>query len=255
MLCGMKSIKSICIGTSGWIYSDWWGIFYPEGLPQSQALEFYAQHFNTVEINATFYRFFKDKTFENWQKRVPEGFLYTLKMPRLITHLKKLKEVEKSLSRFLTQARLLKNKLGCILVQLPPGWIKDLTRLQEFLTSLPDDILFAFEFRHPSWFQEDVYETLDRKEAGFVSYHHPFMDTPRVATGKCIYVRFHGSQGLYYGQYSRKDLQSWATWVQENMAQVGKGKREAGRSTFIYFNNDAGGDAIHDALALKRILL
>jgi len=175
-------------------------------------------------------------------------------MPRLITHLRKLKRVEESLSRFIHQARLLKNKLGCILIQLPPGLKKDLTGLQDFLSLLPDDILFAFEFRHPSWFSEDVYESLDRKGAGFVSFHHPFMDTPRVVTGKCIYIRFHGSQGLYYGRYSRKDLQSWATWVQENMPKKGGGKRGKTHPTFIYFNNDVGGDAIHDALALQHLL-
>ena len=235
----------VYIGTSGWIYEDWWGIFYPEDLPHHRALEYYANYFNSVEINATFYRFFKDSAFKSWEEKAPEGFTYTLKMPRLITHLKKLQGVESSLKRFLEQARLLRDHLGSILIQLPPNLKKDIRRLEEFLSLLPSDILFAFEFRHKSWFSDDVYQMLNRYGMGFVSFHHPHMNTPREATGKIVYLRFHGSAGLYYGRYSRQELRDWAMWAKKEA----KGKR----ATFVYFNNDVDGDAIFDALEMKSL--
>ncbi|MFN4181957.1 MAG: DUF72 domain-containing protein [bacterium] len=233
----------VYIGTSGWIYEDWWGIFYPGDLPHSQTLEYYAKFFNSVEINATFYRFFKDSAFRGWGKKAPEGFTYTLKMPRLITHLKKLQGVENSLMRFLQQARLLGNRLGSILIQLPPNLKKDIRRLEEFLHLLPSDFLFAFEFRHTSWFSDDVYEMLNRYGMGFVSFHHPYMNTPKEATGKIVYLRFHGSLGLYYGRYSREELRDWAKWAKKKA----KGKE----AIFVYFNNDVNGDAVFDAIEMK----
>lgn len=282
--------EGVFIGTSGWTYGDWWGRFYPEDLPARHALEYYARHFNTVEINATFYRTFKDRTFENWGKKAPPGFVYSLKMPRLITHYHRLSGVEESLARFVNQARLLGNALGCILIQLPARFRKDIPGLSDFLALLPRDFSFAFEFRNASWFSDDVYEVLDRTGAGFVSFHHPYQVTPRVVTGECIYVRFHGSEGLYRGRYSPEVLEDWAIWIREKRALKGEagtarmngtkspgarrpkripangwdrrsGQRYAGaadaghrlRPAFIYFNNDAGGDAIYDALALQRL--
>ncbi|MHA2616449.1 MAG: DUF72 domain-containing protein [bacterium JZ-2024 1] len=214
-------------------------------MPQSRALEYYAKYFNSVEINATFYRFFKDSAFKSWGKKAPEGFTYTLKMPRLITHMKKLQEVESSVKRFLEQARMLGNHLGAILIQLPPNLKKDVRRLDEFLHFLPSDILFACEFRNISWFSDDVYEVLNRRGVGCVSFHHPYMNTPREATGKIVYLRFHGSAGLYYGRYAREELKDWAGWAKK----AAKGKV----ATFIYFNNDVDGDAIFDALEMQSL--
>ncbi len=235
------------IGTSGYIYDSWWGIFYPEDLPNSKALDYYAKYFNSVEINATFYRFFKDSAFEGWKKKAPKGFVYTLKMPRLITHIKKLSGIEASLQRFLQQVKILGDCLGSILVQLPPHLKKDIPRLRDFIRLLPDEILFAFEFRNSSWFSDDVYTCLDDAGMGFVSFHHPHMETPKKATGKLLYLRFHGSAGLYYGRYTCEELRQWTTWA--------KKYEKRRKAVFVYFNNDVGGDAIFDALEMQSLLL
>ena len=238
---------NIRIGTSGWHYEHWGGRFYPEGLPKSKWLQHYAKHFDTVEINNTFYQLPKQQTFENWHKQAPKNFLYTVKANRYITHIKRLKDVSEPLDRFFKGACLLKDNLGPILYQLPPSFHKDLDRLEGFVRLLPKKLTAIFEFRHESWFSEDTYKLLDKFGAGFCSHDMPGIESPRVITGKVIYIRFHGPTGRYQGNYTKPMLEDWARWIKENIKQV--------RSVYAYFNNDIDANAIRNAKMLKEQLV
>lgn len=239
-----KAKCDIRIGTSGWHYNDWPGLFYPADLPKRKWLQYYAEHFDTVEINNTFYRQPKPETFTNWHKQVPKNFLYTVKANRFITHIKRLKDAEEPLERFLEGALLLKKNLGPILYQLPPSFHKDLDRLQRFLKVLPKKQIAVFEFRHESWFSKDAYQLLREFNAGFCIHDMPGMEVPQIVTSNVIYVRFHGPTGRYQGNYSKSALQGWANWIKDNL----KNKK----AIFAYFNNDYNAYAVYNAKQLKE---
>ncbi|MBB4641508.1 DUF72 domain-containing protein [Rhizorhapis suberifaciens] len=233
----------IHIGCSGWNYRHWRRAFYPEGLPVKNWFAHYAEHFDTVEINASFYRLPKAETFEAWKRQAPEGFCYAVKAPRFITHMHKLKD-EGAL--FLENVRHLGTRLGPILYQLPPRWKYDPNRLEAFLASRPKDLRHVFEFRDPSWITEEVLELLGSKGASFCTHDMPGQPTPRWATGPVAYIRFHGAGQKYGGDYSRKTLMSWRDWILEQSRQ--------GRDVWAYFNNDIEARAIADAEELKELL-
>jgi uncharacterized protein YecE (DUF72 family) len=235
-----KAKCDIRIGTSGWHYSDWAGRFYPADLPKTKWLEYYAGHFDTVEINNTFYHQPKPQTFKNWCKQVPKQFLFAVKANRFITHIKRLKDADEPLERFFDGIRLLKSNLGPVLYQLPPSMRKDLIRLKTFLKLLPEKPASVFEFRHESWFSQDCCELLKEFNAGFCI--HDLMDVPRLITSDVIYLRFHGTTGRYKGNYSKSTLRSWANWTKDNL----KGKK----ALFAYFNNDYNAHAVHNAKTL-----
>lgn len=239
-----KADYDIRIGTSGWHYDHWSGPFYPDKLPKSKWFEHYAQHFNTVEINNTFYQLPREQTFKNWQEQAPEDFLFTVKANRYITHIKRLKNVAEPLARFLERAELLKENLGPILYQLPPSLHKDLDRLRAFLQLLPKDQIAVFEFRHESWFSRDTYELLREFNAAFCIHDMPGVPTPRVITADVIYIRFHGATGKYEGNYPKPALQRWAKWIKESTKGI--------RSVYAYFNNDIHAYAVHNAKALSK---
>ncbi len=236
----------IRIGTSGWHYADWEGRFYPEKLPRSKWLEHYAKDFDTVEINNTFYQQPKEQTYQNWHKQAPKDFLYTVKANRYITHIKRMREPKEPLERFFKGVLLLKEHLGPILYQLPPGLHKDPGRLESFLKVLPTKLTAVFEFRHKSWFSEETYKLLKEFNAGFCIHDMPGMKVPRVITSDVIYVRFHGPTGRYQGNYSKPALREWAKWIGENT----KGKK----AVFCYFNNDYNAYAVYNAKTLKEQL-
>ena len=236
----------IHVGCSGWVYRHWRGIFYPEGLPQKRWFERYAEEFDTVEINASFYRLPLASTFDGWREKAPEGFRYAVKVNRFITHLKKLVGVEEETKRFISLARPLGPALGPLLYQLPPSLHKDLPRLEAYLQHLPKDIEQVFEFRHKSWYDEEVLALLDRHGMGFVSHDLKGLTTPPWACGRTAYVRFHGSGGRYSGRYSDEALLEWTDWA---VAQA-----KSGRSVWCYFNNDIHGHAIEDARTLKSMI-
>ena len=240
----VKTRCDIRIGTSGWHYADWQGRFYPDKLPKSKWLEHYVKHFDTVEINNTFYHQPKEQTFQNWYKQAPKGFLYTIKASRFITHIKRLKDPQEALERFFKGATLLKENLGPILYQLPPSFHKDLDRLRTFLKTLPKKQTAVFEFRHKSWFSQDTYELLNEFNAGFCIHDMPGMKVPRVVTSDTIYIRFHGPTGRYQGNYSKFALRDRAKWIKDNL----KGKK----AVFCYFNNDYNAYAINNAKTLKE---
>jgi uncharacterized protein YecE (DUF72 family) len=233
----------IRIGTSGYQYAHWRGRFYPAKLPQREWLAFYAAHFDTVEINATFYRLPDASTFERWRDVAPEGFTYALKFSRYGSHLKHLREPEESIGQFLERAERLGERLGPILVQLPPRWRVDAQRLESFLANAPRRHRWAVEFRDPSWLRDDVLAILHDHGAA-LCIHDLIPDHPVRATADWVYVRFHGHvAGRRYG--ARRLM--LAVHVIERFL-------EEGRDVFAYFNNDFRGYAVRDALQLERLL-
>jgi uncharacterized protein YecE (DUF72 family) len=239
-----KGDCDIRIGTSGWHYEDWSPLFYPPGLHKSKWFEYYSRHFDTVEINNTFYQLPKERTFENWHKQAPNNFLFTVKANRYITHIKRLKDPREPLDRFYERANLLWEHLGPVLYQLPPSFQKDLDRLKFFFQALPKERIAVFEFRHESWFCEDTYELLKKFNAAFCIHDLVDIPAPRVITGDIIYVRFHGPTGKYEGNYSKSALQNWAKWLKANI----KGRK----AIYAYFNNDYQAYAVKNAKTLKE---
>ena len=244
---GLNCFPTIHVGCSGWVYRHWRGHFYPEGLPQKRWFERYAEEFDTVEINASFYRVPLASTFDGWRDKAPPGFRYAVKVNRFITHMKKLvgvdEEVGPTSSRWPESSGI---TLGPLLYQLPPSLHKDVPRLQAFLSRLPGDLEHVVEFRHKSWYDEEVLAALDSYGVGYVTHDLRGLISPRWASGRTAYVRFHGSGGQISGRYSDEHLLEWAEWCLE--------QSRAGRSVWCYFNNDIHGHAIHDAQTLKSMV-
>jgi uncharacterized protein YecE (DUF72 family) len=234
------------IGTSGWHYQHWKGPFYPQDLPNERLLEHYLKHFRTAEINNTFYQLPARQTFVRWRDSVPEGFLFSVKASRYITHMKKLKDPDEPISTLIDSIRVLEDKLGPILFQLPPRWNANIERLNSFLTSLPDGYRYAFEFRDESWFGQETEETLRRRGAAFCIYDFEGRQSPRPVTGDFIYVRLHGPDGAYQGKYDNRTLTSWA--------EILSSWTDKGKEIFCYFDNDENGYAAQNALELQELL-
>lgn len=232
------------IGTSGWNYSHWRRIFYPQGLRQSGWLSFYAGNFDTVEINATFYRLPKPEYVDNWAASVPEGFLFAVKGSRYLTHIKRLGDTGESVERFFDLIGRLGEKAGPVLWQLPPQMKRDDDRLAAFAGALPGGWRHTFEFRHPSWFCSEVYDILERSGAALCIGDHPDLPQAVMLTAEWTYLRFHyGEDG---GRYSRAQLEQWAERIRSLTAD--------GAGAHIYFNNDWQGYAIENARELRSML-
>jgi uncharacterized protein YecE (DUF72 family) len=194
----------LLVGTSGFSYKEWLGRFYPEKLPASEMLRYYAQHFGTVEINNTFYRMPAESMLESWAQQAPESFTFTLKAPRRITHDKRLREIESDVAEFARRAGVLGNKLGVLLFQLPPNLKKDLVRLHHLLSLVPKDRRAALEFRNDSWQDQEVYDMLRANGAMLCVTDTDAGDTPVVATSDHGYVR------LRRTHYDDGELRTWA---------------------------------------------
>lgn len=242
----MAHLNRIHIGTSGWHYPHWVGPFYPEGLSKKNFLKYYADHFRTVEVNNTFYRLPEKKTFIDWEEAVPYGFEFSVKANRYITHLKKLKDPEKTLPPFLERIGVLGDKLGPVLFQLSPNWGLDIERLDAFLRTLPKCFKYTFEFRNADWFDNAVYELLERHGAAFCVYEIDRRMSPKVVTADFVYLRLHGPDGPYRGEYGKKGVVEWAREI--------RGWLKEGRSVYCYFDNDEAGYAVKDALKLIELL-
>lgn len=244
--------RRIFVGTSGYNYRHWCnGVFYPPELPQRRWLEFYGEHFDTVELNVTFYRLPKQEVFEGWYRRTPKGFLFALKGSRFITHIKRLKECREPLVLFMDRASALKEKLGAILWQLPPRFRFDKERLESFallLRALPGwkTLRHAFEFRDASWLCPDTFALLRAFGFAFCMAHGPGIPMREEVTSDFVYLRFHGGEVLYGSNYSDQELDDWARKI--------AAWRRKGRTVFAYFNNDAYGFAIRNGLRLKSLL-
>ncbi len=235
------------IGTSGWHYAHWIGVFYPPGIRKSGWLRHYAAHLNTVELNNSFYRLPARETFASWREQTPDGFVFAVKASRFITHVKKLRGSPQTVPRFLERASALEEKLGIVLYQLPPGWKFDAGRLEEFLRALPAGHRSVFEFRNPSWFNDWAYELLKTFGVAFCIHDAEGTATPMIITGDRVYVRLHGATGMYRGSYTEEQLQAWAD-------RIGDWENRA-REVFFYFNNDWEGFAIRNAIRLREICL
>jgi uncharacterized protein YecE (DUF72 family) len=234
------------IGTSGWHYDDWRNRFYPEKLPKTKWLEFYATHFPTVELNNSFYRLPSEAAFKNWYDSSPADFIFAVKVSRFITHIKRLKDSEEAVDNFINRARILGKKLGPLLYQLPPNLHRNDEALESFLSSLPKSFKHVIEFRHQSWFAESVFEIMRQHNAGFCAFDMPSVACPLLTTSDFAYIRFHGSESLYSSYYSDEELADWAKRIAELAENLD--------SVFIYFNNDVEGFAVRNAETIRDYL-
>lgn len=236
------------IGTSGWSYEGWLGNFYPDKIKSNLILPYYAQTFDSVEINNSFYQIPKEKNVCNWAEISPPDFMFSCKANRYITHIQKLKEVEGSTTRLLEAFSHLGEKLGPILFQFPPYWPKDIPTLQKFIEFLPKEYRYTFEFRHKNWFCDELYELLNTHQMALCFYNHKTYTTPLISTAPFIYIRMHGpNEEAYEGAYEEATLHEYADrfiqWQKE------------GKKVFCYFDNDAKANAPKDAKRLKDMLI
>jgi uncharacterized protein YecE (DUF72 family) len=232
------------IGCSGWHYSHWRGRLYPANLPVSRWFEHYSRIYDTVELNNTHYRLPSEQAVRGWSKRAPEKFCFAVKASRLITHFRRLKGTETALETFYKRIRPLGAHLGPILYQLPPDFERDDLLLARFLERLPVDLLHVFEFRHESWWTDDVYRLLRCHGAVFCLYDRGEEHTPVVATAPDVYVRMHGPGPAYNGGYTDAMLRAWL----RRTAGLGAAER-----VWVYFNNDGEGHAPVDALRMRDL--
>lgn len=241
---GSATLKEYRIGCSGWIYPHWEGLFYPDGLPEREWFDFYAKVFNTVEVNATFYRFPTEKMVQAWYRKGPPGFLFTLKAFRGITHLRKFRGTEELVRRFYALGERLEEKLGGFLFQLPPSLKYDRDLLLRILDQMDPRFPNTLEFRHPSWFQEETEALLRERGVAMCIVSAPGLPEYVVATASHAFVRFHGKGAWYAYRYSLRELRTWAARIQG--LPVGR--------VFIYFNNDWNAWAPENALQLEELL-
>lgn len=234
------------VGCSGWHYEHWRGLYYPEELPRSKWLSFYARQFNTVELNSSFYRLPSEKAFTTWREFTPADFVFAVKVSRFITHIKRLKNLGPAVENFLSRAGLLGEKLGPLLYQLPASMKRNDELLQDFLSSLPGEYQHVVEFRHESWINEAVFDILRRHNTGLCVFDMPGFGCPLAATSDFAYIRFHGSRGLYSSRYSDEELSRWA----KGIARLGQDVR----ASYVYFNNDARAFAVKNAVTLRNLL-
>jgi uncharacterized protein YecE (DUF72 family) len=237
---------NIRIGTSGWHYPHWRGPFYPADLPAGQMLEFYVRHFSSVEVNNSFYRLPTSAALQSWRNTTPNDFCFAVKASRFLTHMKKLKDPETGLAKFLARVEQLGERLGPVLFQLPPRWRCNLERLACFLAALPEGRSYSFELRDPSWHVPNVYCLLGHHNVAFCIYELSGFQSPLQITADFVYVRLHGPEGAYQGSYSTASLEAWARRLRE----WGSGLK----GVYVYFDNDQAGFAARNALELKRLL-
>ena len=209
--------------------------------------QIYAQHFDTVEINNSFYRLPTAKTFDNWRESAPRDFCFAVKASRFITHMKKLKDPRRSSEKFFEVAERLEGKLGPILFQLPPQWKLNIERLREFLEALPRGHKYVFEFREASWMVPEVFALLRKHKVAHCIHDFADMEVPHELTAQFTYLRFHGpTSAKYAGWYSTLELRAWAKRIENWRGRVAE--------VYVYFNNDPEGAAVKNAMELKKFL-
>jgi len=259
---------NLFIGTSGWVYSDWEGIFYPKDLPAKDTpphqyiggggkLKYYSRYFKTVEINYSFYHLPRPSTYQNWYKQTPEDFLFSVKASRFITHIKRLLGVKEAWKVFLENALNLREKLGPILLQFPPSFRateENIKRLDFFLKFIRENSCsnsrkfarYAFEFRHKSWCNKKIYKLLKKYNVAWVIADSPSYPKAEVVTADFVYIRMHGSKVLFASKYTKKELSSLAQKIKKWLKIC---------DVYVYFNNDAYGYALENAKELLKLLL
>jgi uncharacterized protein YecE (DUF72 family) len=234
------------IGTSGWSYPHWKGIFYPAHTANRNFLSYYVREFNTVEVNNTFYGLPSEKTIHTWRETAPEGFVFSVKASKSITHLQRLRDPRPALDTLLDRIRDLGSALGPILFQLPPDFPADPALLNAFLTQLPAGHRYTIEFRDPDWFRPPVLSALEQAGVAVCVYDFNRRQSPRLVTADFVYVRLHGPEGPYAGQYSQAALESWAGFLSASLGQ--------GLDIYCYFDNTQANYAPEDARRLKSLL-
>jgi uncharacterized protein YecE (DUF72 family) len=233
------------IGTSGWNYKHWVNVLYPRGLPTSQWLARFAETFDTVEVNNSFYRLPQKGVFETWGRSTPKDFTFAVKASRFLTHMKKLSAPEEPLTRLLDRCDGLGTKLGPILYQLPPGWKVNLERLRDFLVLLPENLRHVFEFRDESWQTDAVCDLLREFSAGYCIMSAPGLPCKQIATSDFVYIRMHSGGEATEGNYADESLAKWADIIRGFLRS---------RDVYVYFNNDYKGYAVRNALTLREMM-
>lgn len=235
------------IGCSGFHYKEWKEAFYPKHVPQRQWFDYYCTHFNTLELNVTFYRFPQVAFLENWYNKSPHGFIFSIKAPRLITHYKKFKDTQQLLDDFYSTAKEgLKEKLGPVLFQFPASVKYDPGLLGQITEQLDTSFINVLEFRDAGWWQEEVFRLLARHKIVFCGISHPTLPDAAIVNTATAYYRFHGTPNLYYSEYPQPFLDRISGEIQS--AQQLK-------TAYLYFNNTAALAAIHNAAYLRDKLV
>jgi uncharacterized protein YecE (DUF72 family) len=242
-------MRLIRVGTSGWVYKEWAGAFYPKGWPHRDEFAYYARHFPTVEINATFYRLPTPSMVRGWHDRAPEDFVYAVKGSRYLTHLRRLRDTGAGLLKYFRRLKPLADRCGPVLWQLPPNFAateENSKRLERFLAKLPKSHRHAVEFRHPSWFVEPAFDLLRRYRVAKVWISSLRMPQDYTLTTDFAYLRFHGLKNGAYHDYTADELRPWA----RELARVAR----QGCPAYVYFNNDLKTRAPLNAAALIKML-
>ena len=235
------------IGTSGWSYRHWRGPFYPGDMSKGgDQLRFYAERFDTVEVNGTFYRLIEVETLCRWREATPEGFVFACKGSRYLTHMKRLKDPAQGVGRFFERVEALEDKLGPIVFQLPGRFKPDRARLANFIEALPAGHRYAFEFRDAAWFEAEILETLAARNVALCLYEFAGQEAPLEVTADFVYIRLHGPEGPYQGSYDDQALRTWADRI--------AGWARSGLDVYCYFDNDDRAFAPNNALRLKEFL-
>jgi uncharacterized protein YecE (DUF72 family) len=242
----VQRLATVRIGTSGWHYKHWVGAFYPARTPGSKMLAYYCDKFDTVELNNSFYHLPKKNSLESWRESTPAQFCFAAKGSRVLTHMKKLKDPEQGLKKFLDCIETLGQKLGPILFQLPPNWELDSERLRTFVSFLPKEHRYAFEFRNATWSVPETYGFLQQHNIAYCAFHLAGIHSPIEVTADFAYVRLHGPGGRYQGNYSAQALREWAK-------RIRKWQREL-KAIYLYFDNDQAGYAAQNALTLRQLV-
>lgn len=237
--------KKIYIGTSGFSYPHWKENFYPKGLSPKKWLDFYGESFPTVELNTTFYHLPFESTIDHWYAQVPKEFLFSIKASRYITHLKRLHECKESVNLLYDRIKDLKSKRGPVLFQLPPSFQMNKDLLEEFIKNLKRSRRSVFEFRHDSWYVDEIYELLEKNNIALCITDLNGKLSPEVLTADFTYLRLHGPKKAYVGSYG-VELKEWKRKIERYHSKD--------KSVFCYFDNDEKGFAIQDAKTLQAML-
>jgi uncharacterized protein YecE (DUF72 family) len=248
-------MATLYIGTSGWHYTDWLGLFYPPEIKGYNELTFHGQHFNTVENNSSFYRISSEQTYKTWDRMTPENYVFSIKLNKLITHTHRLEvndEVREKVAYILASTQVLKQKIGAILIQLPASFRVDMARLDTFLGYFTQEVRaqerpfdIAIEFRNKYWFVEQTYELLERYNVALVAGQSSRWPGVRRVTADIAYIRMHGPEKLFASSYTTEELIELAQYINSLPVAV--------KRIYIYFNNDFHGYALKNATELKAL--
>lgn len=246
----------VYIGTSGWHYNHWLGLFYPKEVKGYYELKYHSEHFNTVENNSSFYRISQESTYKTWDRMTPDTYKFSMKLNKLITHTHKLDlnpETIEKIEYILATTQVLKHKLGTIVIQLPASFKYDLSKLDKFLNFFTDKIQqqeykfnVAIEFRNKNWFTEELYALLRKYNVALVAAQSSRYPGVREVTADIAYIRLHGPEKLFASKYTHDQLKDWANYIKDISNKV--------KEVYVYFNNDFHGYALENARQLTELL-